>query len=119
MIELYIAGAITSVAAVALCSKLGMKRVLGHHAEADVVFTIAFVIIFSGTFSGMVAGAFAGLCFSIQLIVLRAFLGYERLQYNRKDGFIWTKGEPTVKLTILDRICAFSGNVRDAWKATA
>lgn len=87
--ELVLAGTATAAAALLLCSKLGWRKVLGHHALADIVFSTIFIVIFFGTYSGMVAGAIAGIAFSASLAVGRYFFGYTKLEYVRGTGLVW------------------------------
>lgn len=103
LLTMLLVGFISSLGALTLCYKLGIKKVLGMHVIADVTITLASLIVFAGTYSGMVAGVFCGLLFSVYLIVLRPVLGYETLEYKKGVGLIWVEYLPTI--TWRDWIC--------------
>lgn len=93
MIELAMAGVISASAALLVCCKLGMRRVLGYDVLADVSVTVAFVWMFAGTYSGMMAGILGGALFSLALYTLKPLLGCEKLRLQR-CGLVWCEIEP-------------------------
>lgn len=91
-IELLLAGFIAAHTLLLLCFKLGIRRVLGYDAVVDIFATLLLLWMFQGTYSGMVAGAAGGLVISVELALLKRWLGYETLTYDPEERkFYWVK----------------------------
>lgn len=91
-IQLFIAGFIAAHTILLLCFKMGIRRVLGYDAVVDILATVLLLWMFQGTYSGMVAGAAGGLIISIELALLKKYLGYEVLTFDPETKtFHWIK----------------------------
>lgn len=91
-IQLFVAGFIAAHTLLIMCFKLGIRKVLGYDAIVDIAATILLLWMFQGTYSGMMAGAFGGLVISIELAILKKWLGYEVLTFDPETKtFHWVK----------------------------
>ena len=80
MSALILAAFVLVITMLAIMARFGLRRFLGYSTIVDVSFTVLMFAMFAGTFSGIVAGAFAGLFMTGLLYVLKATMGYERLE---------------------------------------
>lgn len=80
MLALILASFVMVLTMFGLMARFGLRKFLGYSAVVDIAFTVLMFAMFSGTFSGIVAGAFAGLFMTGLLYVLKASVGYERLE---------------------------------------
>lgn len=88
MAGLIVAALVMTIALILLLARFDLRKFLGYSAVVDVMFTILMFMMFMGTFSGIVAGAFAGLFMTLLLYVLKAVVGYKKLE---RKGFklVW------------------------------
>lgn len=100
MIGLILSGLIVTLTTLALLARTNLRRWLGYSSFVDVAFTVILVVLFAGTYSGVVAAAFSGLWMSALLLILRRYLGCEKLAVRRvswRAGFIrlhWKSYKP-------------------------
>lgn len=88
--QLLIAGFIASHTLLLLCFKLGIRKVLGYDAAFDIAATVLLLWMFEGTYSGMIAASFGGLVISVELWILKYYLGYEILLFDPEQRrLVW------------------------------
>lgn len=90
MAGLIVAALVMTVALILLLARLDLRKFLGYSAIVDVCFTVLMFMMFMGTFSGIVAGAFAGLFMTLLLYMLKAVLGYKKLE-RRGLKLVWVQ----------------------------
>lgn len=97
MAGLIVAALVMAVALILMLARLDLRKFLGYSVIVDVAFTILMFMMFMGTFSGIVAGAFSGLFMTLLLYMLKAVLGYKRLE-RRGFKLVWVQYPPKFKI---------------------
>lgn len=79
MTDVFIFGGLTAAAVLIVFLKIGILKILGYDILVDIAATVALAYLFQGTVSGVLSAVIAGLIISIALLVLKAFMGYEKV----------------------------------------
>ncbi|WP_448191886.1 hypothetical protein [Azospirillum sp. sgz301742] len=82
--SLVVLGFLVACSLVALIFRIGVKRVFGYGALADLAGMALLTALFHGTYAGMVVAIIAGLFFSGFIYALRRQLGYERYEFRTR-----------------------------------
>lgn len=84
---IFIAGILTAISIVIIALKFNRKwlrRFLGYDILFDLLITIGFMVFLAGTFAGALVAIISGMFVSIMFIVIKRFIGYERLSFKDK-----------------------------------
>ena len=77
-----IAGLVSALSALFLLAKLDMRKCLGYDVPIDITFTVGVAWLMKDTYSGISSAMIGGLLLSVLLIVLKKFLGAERIDWK-------------------------------------
>jgi len=75
---------ITALGVYFIFMRIGMRRVLGFGAAADITTSIGLVLLGAATFSGMMVALIAGAMLSVMLFTTRLFLKPTKMKLFRR-----------------------------------
>lgn len=82
MITALLMGGLVAVGTILLAHKLGIRKIAGHDAAADIALSVGLAILFAGTISGLMTAAIAGILVSLYLMAVKRISTVERLTFN-------------------------------------